>query len=204
MIKSLPDEELLKRIQMDDQQAFSVIVYRYNVRLYRVVQGRIRMEDDAKDIIQEIFISLWNNRHQIQTTAALYPYLSKAAFYAVIDWQILHKKNLSRYHLLLEKDEPAVFPIENQVIADELRRELLEEVEKMPATTRTVFQLSRIDQKSVKEIAVQLHLSEQTVKNNLSLALKQLKRQMVSNKLSVVFLGVLLKGIFLIILMLYI
>lgn len=198
MIKSLPDEELLKRIQLDDQQAFSVIVYRYNLRLYRIVQNRVRMEDDAKDIIQEIFISLWNNRHQIQTTA-LYPYLSRSAFYAVIDWQLLHKKNLSRYHLLLENEEPAVFSIENQVIADELKQELLEEVEKMPDTTKAVFRMSRIDQKSVKEIATVLHLSEQTVKNNISVALKQLRRRMVSDKLSLLFYYILIKGFLLII-----
>ncbi|MDB5029372.1 sigma-70 family RNA polymerase sigma factor [Mucilaginibacter sp.] len=192
MIRSLTDEELLRRIQMDDQQAFSVIVYRYNIRLYKIVQSRVRMEDDAKDIIQEIFISLWNNRHQIQS-ATLYPYLSKSAFYAIIDWQILHKKNISRHHLLLEKDEPSVFPIENQVIANELRQELMEEVEKMPDTTRTVFRMSRIDQKSVKEIAVVLNLSEQTVKNNISIALKQLRKRMVSNNLSLLLFCVLIK-----------
>ena len=178
---------------MDDQEAFSAIVYRYNVSLYRIVQGRVRMEDDAKDIVQEIFISLWNNRHQIQSAAALYPYLSKSAFYAVIDWQLLNKKNISRYQLLLEKDEPSVFPIENHLIANELRRELMEEVEKMPETTRTVFRLSRIDQKSVKEIAVTLHLSEQTVKNNITIALKQLRKRMVSEKLSMVLFFILVK-----------
>jgi RNA polymerase sigma factor (sigma-70 family) len=192
MIISLPDDELLKRIQMDDQQAFSVIVYRYNVRLYRIVQSRVRAEDDAKDIIQEIFISLWNNRHQIQSAAALFPYLSKSAFYAVIDWQLLHKKNISRHQLLLEKDEPSAFPIENQVIANELRQELMEEVERMPYTTRTVFRMSRIDQKSVKEIAVVLRLSEQTVKNNISTALKLLRRRMASVKFAVLFFCILL------------
>lgn len=196
MIKGLSDVELLGMIQMDDQQAFSVIVYRYNVRLYRIIYSRIRSDDDAKDILQEIFISLWNNRHQIQSAISLYPYLSKSAFYAIIDWQIQHKKDLSRYHLLLEKDEPAVFPVENQVIADELNQELLEEVERMPVTTRMVFRMSRIDHKSVKEIAAVMHLSEQTVRNNISLALQQLRKRMVSNKLTLILLGILLKNIF--------
>jgi RNA polymerase sigma factor (sigma-70 family) len=194
MITNLPDDELLRRIQIDDQQAFSVIVYRYNVRLYRIVYGRVRMEDDAKDIIQEIFISLWNNRHQIQS-GTLYPYLSKSAFYAIIDWQLLHKKNIYRHHLLLEKDEPSVFPIENHVIANELRAELMKEVEKMPDTTRAIFRMSRIEQKSVKEIAIALQLSEQTVKNNISIALKQLRKRMVSNKLSLLFFFILIKCI---------
>jgi RNA polymerase sigma factor (sigma-70 family) len=196
MIRSLPDDELLRRIKTDDQQAFSVIVYRYNVRLFKIVQCRVRMEDDAKDIVQEIFISLWNNRHQIQSGASLYPYLSKSAFYAIIDWQILHKKNISRYQLLLEKDEPSVFPVENEVIANELRQELMEEVEKMPETTKTVFRLSRIDQKSVPEIAVILCLSEQTVKNNISIALKLLRRLMSGDsKLSLMLFCILIDNI---------
>jgi RNA polymerase sigma factor (sigma-70 family) len=153
------------------------------------------MEDDAKDIVQEIFISLWNNRHQIQS-AALFPYLSKSAFYAVIDWQLLNKKNISRYHLLLENDEPSVFPVENHVIASELRQELMEEVEKMPDTTKTVFRMSRIDHKSVKEIAAAMHLSEQTVKNNISIALKQLRKRMVSEKFSLLLFCTLIKVFF--------
>lgn len=177
---------------MDDQKAFSTIVYRYNVKLYRIVYNRVRVEDDTKDIIQEIFISLWNNRHHINS-AALFPYLSKSLFYAIIDWQILNKKNISRRHLLLEKDEPAVFPVENQVIANEMGRELMEEIEKMPDTTRTVFRMSRIDQKSVKEIAKTLHLSEQTVKNNISIALKQLRKRMVSNEFSLLLFHFLIK-----------
>jgi len=192
MIRSLPDDQLLKRIQMDDQQAFSAIIYRYNVRLYRIVYNRVRSEDDAKDIVQEIFISFWNNRHQIQS-AALFPYLSKSAFYAVIDWQVLNKKNIFRKHLLLEKDEPSVLPIENQVIANELRQELMAEIEKMPETTRAVFRMSRIDQKSVKEIAKALQLSEQTVKNNISIALKQLRKRMVSNEFSLLLFYFLIK-----------
>lgn len=195
MITGLGDEELLRRIQMDDQQAFSVIVYRYNVRLYKIVQARVRMEDDAKDIVQEIFISLWNNRHQIKS-AALYPYLSKSAFYAVIDWQLLNKKNISRHHLLLEKDEPAVLPIESQIIANELRQDLMGKIEKMPDTTRTIFRMSRLEHKSIKEIAAALNLSEQTVKNNISTALKQLRKRISSDVFSQLLIYILIKNIF--------
>jgi RNA polymerase sigma-70 factor (ECF subfamily) len=94
---------------------------------------------------------------------------------------------------LLEKDEPSVLPVENHVIANELRQELMEEVEKMPDTTKTVFRMSRIEQKSVKEIAITLQLSEQTVKNNISIALKQLRKRMVSNKLSLLLFFILIK-----------
>ncbi|MGZ3874810.1 MAG: RNA polymerase sigma factor [Mucilaginibacter sp.] len=185
MWKSLPDDELLSRIKKDDQQAFSAIVFRYNIKLYRLVYNRVRREDDVKDIVQEIFISLWKNRHQVKSPE-LFPYLAKAAFYAVIDWQLLHRKNISRHHLLLEKDEPYSLPAEDQIIAKELRQELMEEINRMPETTGLVFRMSRIEEKSVKEIAATTNLSEQTVKNNLSIALKHLRRRMLQGKLSAI------------------
>lgn len=190
MIGHPTDEELLKLTQANDQQAFAVLVYRYNVRLFKIINARIRSEDDAKDILQEIFISLWNNRSQID--ASVFGYLSRAAFYAVIDWQIENKRNLSRIQLLLEHNEPSIVPIDEHLIANELQNELLGEIEKLSSTTRTIFRMSRLEQKSNREIAKELQLSEQTVKNNLSIALQHLRRRVFGSKLATIFISLLL------------
>lgn len=175
----------------NDQKAFAALVYRYNVRLFNIINARIRSEDDAKDILQELFISLWNNREQIDTS--VFGYLSRSAFYAVIDWQIENKKNLSRVQLLLAHNEPAIVPVEEHVIANELQNELLGEIEKLSSTTRAVFRMSRLEQKSNREIAKELQLSEQTVKNNLSIALQHLRNRVFSNKMAVILIGLLLR-----------
>jgi RNA polymerase sigma-70 factor (ECF subfamily) len=85
-----------------------------------------------------------------------------------------------RHQLLLESDEPALHAIESQVIANELHAELLQVVDKLPPTTRKVFRMSRIEQKSTREIARELSLSEQTVKNNISMALLSLKKHLLT------------------------
>jgi len=185
------DDELLRMIQANDEKAFAILVYRYDLRLFKIINARIRSEDDAKDILQEIFISFWNNRAQVGTS--VFGYLSRAAFYAVIDWQIENKKQLSRIQLLLEHDEPTTAPIDEYVMANEMHNELLEEIEKLSSTTGTVFRMSRLEQKSIGEIAEELHLSEQTVKNNLSIALQHLRGRILRGKLAVVFIGLFLR-----------
>lgn len=194
MMGHCTDDELLKMIRADDEKAFAVLVYRYNVRLFKIINARIRSDDDAKDILQEIFISFWNNRSQVNTS--VFGYLSRAAFYAVIDWQIENKKNLSRVQLLLAQDEPATAPVDAYVIANELQDELLAEIEKLPTTTSTVFRMSRLEHKSVREIADELHLSEQTVKNNLSIALQHLRSRVLRSNLATVFITVVLRQLF--------
>ncbi|HWZ36083.1 MAG TPA: sigma-70 family RNA polymerase sigma factor [Mucilaginibacter sp.] len=194
MIGHSTDDELLRMIREDDEKAFAVLVYRYNVRLFKIINARIRSDDDAKDILQEIFISFWNNR--LLVDSSVLGYLSRAAFYAVIDWQIENKKKLSRVQLLLTHDEPATVPVEEHVIANELQNELLEEIEKLSSTTSAVFRMSRLEQKSIREIAEELHLSEQTVKNNLSIALQHLRSRVLRSKLATVLITVLLRQLF--------
>lgn len=175
-MKNFTDAELLSLVQQEnDEKAFAMLVLRYNVALYKYIYARVRSEDDSKDILQEVLISCWNNRHNIQNPEKIFHYMCRAAYYSVIDWQIAHKKILARQTTLLEKDEPSSFPVENQLIAGEMREKVDTEVAKMNDTMRKVFISSRWESKSIREIAQEYGLSEQTVKNTLSLALKRIR-----------------------------
>lgn len=175
-MNALADKELLERIITDDHDAFSVLVHRYNKRLYGIIRNRVRDEDDSKDILQEVFISFWNRRHRLELRGEIFPYLSQAVRYAVIDWHIKHEQYLTKIELLLpESETPAV---DKQIIANELRLEILELTDKLPLTVRTVFKLSKIDHKTNREIAEELKLSDKTVRNSLSIAINFLRRHM--------------------------
>lgn len=182
-MKNLSDAELLSLVQhKNDEKAFATIVLRYNVALYRYIYARVREEHDAKDILQEVLISCWNNRHNIQNPEKIFHYMCRAAYYCVIDWQIAHKKILARQTALLEKDEPSTFPAENQLIAVEMREKVDTEVAKMNDTMRKVFISSRWESKSIREIAQEYGLSEQTVKNTISLALKRIRLRLQTDE----------------------
>ncbi|MEJ2880292.1 RNA polymerase sigma factor [Pedobacter sp. GR22-6] len=174
-MKKLSDPELLSLMREDSERAFSCLVERYSAVLTRHVTRRIKSEEDAMEILQDVFLSLWNKRFSIAVEESVYPYLFKAVKYETIDWMIKAEKQVARAQLLLLEAEPYEFPAEDVLIAQELNELLYAEVNKMPATMKTIFYMSRENSLSVKEIANALSLSEQTVKNNLSSALKRLR-----------------------------
>lgn len=159
----------------NNENAFAVIVHRYRKQLYRQVYKRLGSEDDAQDILQDIYFSLWNNRLQISIDNSLLPYLSRSAHYAIIDHYLFHKKRFEMETTLAKRDEPLQLSVEESILAADMEQEFNIELLKMPLTVQQVFHLSRREGLSIKEIAVRLNLSEQTVKNYISTALQTLR-----------------------------
>lgn len=159
----------------NNEQAFACLIDRYDAVLFRHLLRRIQSVADAQEILQDIFISLWNKRAVIYADETIYPYLFRAAKYEIIDWYAKSKKRILKEELLLSEEYQVDFPAEDFLIAGELNELLNAEVAKMPPTMKTVFEMSRNESLSVKEIAARLSISEQTVKNNISIALKRLR-----------------------------
>ncbi len=176
-MKTWSDSELFEELKKDNKMAFSILFDRYSDILFRFIQKRIESIPDVEDIIQEVFISMWNRRSKIEVGDSIYPYLFKAAKYEMIDWLIKsEKRNRHLDYLEINKDQYLIGTTsEDELIAKELARLLENEMSLMPDTMRSVFRLSRSEDMSIKDIANQLSLSEQTVKNNVSMALNRLK-----------------------------
>lgn len=176
-MEQLDDLELFIRVQADDRNAFSALVNRYSDVLFRFIQRRISCTADSEDILQDVFVSLWNLRHQIMVEQSLYPYLFKATKYKIIDWMVKEQRKIVHAEKLLQHygTELSVPTSEEELLAKELAALIDTEIDKMPTTMRSAFSLSRKEAMSIKDIAAELALSEQTVKNNISLALGWLR-----------------------------
>ena len=177
LMKQLDDTELFTRIQADDRYAFSELVNRYSEILFRFIRRRITCIEDSEDILQEVFVSLWNQRHKITIERSLYPYLFKTAKYKIIDWTIHEQKKIIRAEILLGSVQETLIShtSEEELLAKELAILIETEIDKMPVTMKSAFSLSRKESMSIKDIASELAISEQTAKNNISLALGWLK-----------------------------
>lgn len=173
---SLEDKLLFAKVKQGDKRAFAEVVNRYSEVLFRYVYRRCSHYEDSQDIVQEVFASLWKRKTQIRIEDSLYPYLFKAAKYETIDWMVRKEKEIIRKAELTQSIDPSPSQsTEEQLLANELEKMILNEVKKMPKSMSKAFQLSRYEAKSIKEIAVELTLSEQTVKNNISLAISKLR-----------------------------
>lgn len=171
-------------MQQDVADAFAVVVHRYRKQLYSQIYKRLGSEDDTKDLLQDIYLSLWNNRMSIVITASFLPYLSRAAHYTIVDQYLFRKKRSALEVSLALMDEPLHLPVEEIILARDLQDEFDQELLKMPVTVQDVFRLSRKEGLSIKEIAVKLDLSEQTVKNYISSALQCLRAYLKKDNLS--------------------
>ncbi|RPD42651.1 RNA polymerase sigma factor [Chitinophaga barathri] len=179
----LSDEDLMELVVDGNEIAFAGLVDRYSKDLYKLIYKRVKDDDITKDIVQEIFISLWKNRHTITVKQSLFPYLYQAAIYEVVDHTLRAGKEIAFKTSLLSQEDHIQPSISQEIETEDLRREIDRTVARMPQTMRTVFCLSRYEYLSVREIAGKLHLSEQTVKNNITLAMQRLRVSLDRNKL---------------------
>jgi RNA polymerase sigma-70 factor (family 1) len=135
----------------------------------------VRSKEDAKDLVQDLFVSLWTKRHSTVISTSLCSYLFVAIKYKVIN----HIESNILKGNYLKSLENAVSPHDNST-SDTIASQDLEQfadaaIGQLSPKMRQVFELSRRDNLSIHEIASRLNLSEQTVKNQISKALKILR-----------------------------
>ncbi len=167
------DKEILIQIKENSHSAFDLLFDRYWERLYRVAVARVD-EDSAQDIVQELFIRLWERRHNLSISQSLESYLLGAVRFCVISHFRSKKVNEVRLDDALQRINLLEASISENSGYLELERTLEDALKNMPVMLQKVYQL-RSDNKAVKEIAGELGLTEQTVKNYISEVLRRLR-----------------------------
>jgi RNA polymerase sigma-70 factor (family 1) len=169
------DDELLKLMTQDHREAFNEIYERYSVKLYLTAFKRLRSEDDAKDMVQDLFLSLWLKRQSITIKTSLSAYLYTAVKHKVINYaesNIVRGNYLNSLNkTLIEYDNST----HDTIVSRDLEQHIDFGIDRLSPKMKMVFELSRRENLSVNEIADRLQLSEQTVKNQISKALKILR-----------------------------
>lgn len=172
----LPDEEHLFRLLCNgDRNAFDQIYHTYWQKLFLYVVKVIRDKDAAEDIVQEIFVSLWQRRMEISNQSTLSGYLFTAARFKGINFiqdQLKKGKHVERLidHFTSRQDT-----LNESIEAKELNTLIDHELEKLPSKMREVFVLSRKENLSHKEISEKLQISDKTVKKQINNALKHFR-----------------------------
>lgn len=171
----LTDSELLKLMQQGDQKGFTEIFNRYWKVMLVVAANKTGDLDEAEEIVQDIFVSLWNRREQLQLTSSLKNYLTVSIKYKVIK-ALAKKKNHQKF---ADHSKRANDLLDNSTQEwlefEELRHRLSGLVAELPEKCRLVYQLSRESGFSQKQIADRLGISEKTVEAHLGKALKTLR-----------------------------
>lgn len=185
---TLTDLQLIDLFTKGDEQAFAHIYNRYAKELIGFASSKLFSLEDARDIIHDIFVKLWEDRKQLQIDRNLKGYLFTLVRYRIVD---KIRKNITReeYSLMIQALGTAyATTIDQQISAKELQQSIQRSLNKLSPKVKEVYRLSREENLSIPEIAEQLQLSEQTVKNQLSAALKHLRHSLVMISASAVIL----------------
>lgn len=169
---SYSDEQLFELLCQDNREAFDEIYSRYWDKLYVYTAKAIKDKEAAKDIIQEIFVSLWLRRDSLKNNDSLSGYLFTAARFKGITYIQSNLKKSSFEPALIEHFTGRQDSLNEQLAAKELNTIVNDEIRKLPEKMREIYILSRKEQLSHKEIAEKLQISDKTVKKQISNALK--------------------------------
>jgi len=178
--EAISDLELSLLLKNSDAAAFSEIYRRYSAPL--LVHGSNKLQDleEAKDVVHEVFFCLWNKRAELRIHTSLSGYLYAATRNKILD-RFAHSKIRSAYEQSLQKFlEQGDLITDNAIRERELRLLIEEEIAALPDKMRKVFEFSRKDSYSHREISGLLNISEETVKKQVHNALKILKMRLTA------------------------
>ena len=178
MMKQLSDRDLLTLLKLDDHKAFAELTERYWQDLFKQLCLKIKREEDAQDMVQEIFLSLWKNRESLHCDdqGRLSSYLFKAAKYAAINYFSRPGIAIAGMEVLEHMlSYPTTIKSDEKILLAELNSVVDAELNELPDRLVVPYRLSREQHMSIKEIAAYLSISEQTVKNNISAVLQRIR-----------------------------
>lgn len=169
------DQELFHLLQDDDRGAFAEIYNRYKGPLFIHAFHRLRDREECKDLIQQLFAVLWDNRNSIILNGHLSGYLYTAVRNRV--FKIIARQNVASNYIdaIAQIADAGTCITDHRVRENQLMQIIEKEIAGLPPKMREVFELSRKNYWSHKEIAEQLELSEKTVRNQVNNALKILR-----------------------------
>jgi len=171
------DIELLVLLSNSDGEAFTEIYNRYWRKLFVIAANRIKNLEDAEEIVQDIFTSLWKRRTELAQVSDIASYLSVSVKYRVIKMMDRYY-NMQKYVDSVLAREQFDDSTQQSLAFNELQQELSIHVQQLPEKCRLVFQLSREEGYSQKQIAQELGISEKTVEAHLGKAFKTLRSKL--------------------------
>lgn len=174
------DQELVHLLQSGNEAAFTELYNRYWDKLFAIAAHKLQNLAEAEEVVQDIYLELWNRRAGLQITTSLPAYLSTAVKFKVINILALRHRRLRYQEHAVQSAAAGDLSTEQWLRFGELQSRLAALVNELPDKCRLVFRLSREEGLSHKEIAATIGVAEKTVEAHLSRALRTLRTQLRS------------------------
>lgn len=180
------DNELVEKLQKGDVEAFDEIYAKYSGKLYAFGLKYQRSSAEAEELVQSVFLKLWENHKNLKTDASFKSYLFTIAYNDMC--KLFRKWNYQQKFIsdTLYENTQSSTDIEAGIDYQSFLERVKQIVDKLPEKQKIIFLKSRQDGKSSKEIAKEVGLSPGTVDNYISEALKFIRSHLHNESLSIV------------------
>ncbi len=182
------DIELVERLQKGDVEAFDLIYEKYSGKLYAFGLKYLKSTEEAEELVQSVFLKLWENYKILKKELSFKSYLFTIAYNDIC--KLFRKRNYRQKFIddTLYENSQFSSEIEEGIDYHSVLEQVEQIVNKLPEKQKTIFLKSRKEGKSTKEIAEEVGLSPGTVDNYISESLKFIRSRLRNENVFVLLL----------------
>jgi RNA polymerase sigma-70 factor (ECF subfamily) len=183
------DEELMQEIKAGNMFAFDALYRKYNKKLYKFGFSILKSTEEAENLIQDVFLNLWENRHKVEKNSSIKSYVFTITYNSAIS--IIRKKARESQFIeyLKTLQDISVEPVNVELEYNELTNKLDEIIKELPKRQKEVYLLHKVEGLKYNEIAERLNISVNTIENHMSHALKTIRKKLGNYSLIAILFG---------------
>ncbi|WP_207422777.1 RNA polymerase sigma-70 factor [Desertivirga brevis] len=176
--RGLSDDQLSELLKTGDKGAYTEIYNRYNSLLYIHAYKKFQNREEARDVVQEVFTMIWQRRETLNSVSNLGGFLYSCVHNSILNF--ISRENIKAKYIdsLQSFINTAPEHTDSLIREKQLRAIIEKEIASLPLKMRIVFEMSRNEKLSHREIAEKLNISEETVKRQVKNALKILRTRL--------------------------
>ncbi len=172
------EQMLICQLRAGDKQAFNQLFYQHERKLYNFSCKLLHSQEDAEEIVQEVFIRVWEHRATLKEGFPFEAFIIRIAKNLIYNKAKRRVNEYAYKEYCLKHTTPAPLTTENEVNFNTLEALTSHFIEQLPPKRKTIFTLSRISGLTNQEIARQMNVSTSTVENQINKTLKALRHHL--------------------------
>ncbi len=180
------DSELADKIKSGQLKAFDQLYERYSQNLYRFARSLLKNHEDAEEVVQEVFYRVWNKRKDLSVRKSFQSFLFTIAYNVIIDQLRKRVKDQKYEQFLVNQAQRNLINSEDDLEFQDLKNEVEYAIYELPQKRKQIYQMSREEGLSYKEIADRKQIKIKTVENHINLALRHIRKRLGRKDINIV------------------
>ena len=176
------DAELVLRLQQDEVNAFDTLYWKYHEAVYRNIFKFVKEQIVTEDILQEVFAKLWEKRKEINANQSVAGWLFVISFNLSVDYVRKRLREQTIHKELLNLDFDDDLSVDRKNVYEDQYQLLEKAIAQLSPKKRKIVTLCKLEGKTYDEVAAELNISRNTVKEHLSIAMAKLNDYIQKNK----------------------